>query len=159
MCRSSLLCRCYDSACIGVCIVVHGYTTLGELTCRCHSNLIIYPHLKLSSRQAVSTDSFDSLLPSVPICLCSYLSHSVQQLLVVLLGWFVRLDVSGCTAVVLWGVAFRICSKQHTASFCSYSLAFSPGDFLKSKWCNVTIVMTWLKRINVLFHQRDQISI
>ena len=29
LCRSSLLCRCYDSACICicVCIVVHGYTT------------------------------------------------------------------------------------------------------------------------------------
>ena len=29
LCRSSLLCRCYDSACICVCIVVHGYATNG----------------------------------------------------------------------------------------------------------------------------------
>ena len=27
LCRLSLLCRCYDSACIYVCIVGHGYTT------------------------------------------------------------------------------------------------------------------------------------
>ena len=27
LCRSSLLCRCYDSVCICVCIVGHGYTT------------------------------------------------------------------------------------------------------------------------------------
>ena len=29
LCRSSLLCRRYDSACICVCIVGHGYTTSG----------------------------------------------------------------------------------------------------------------------------------
>ena len=27
LCRSSLLCRCYDSGCICACIVGHGYTT------------------------------------------------------------------------------------------------------------------------------------
>ena len=33
LCRSSLLCRCYDSACIciWVCIVVHGYTTQEDI--------------------------------------------------------------------------------------------------------------------------------
>ena len=37
-----------------------------------------------------------------------YFSSSVWY---VLLGWFLRLEVSGCTAAVLLGVASRICSK------------------------------------------------
>ena len=30
-------------------------------------------------------------------------------------GWFVRWEVSGHTAAVLWGVASKICIKQHVA--------------------------------------------
>ena len=37
-------------------------------------------------------------------------SSSVPHVLFILLGWFYRWEVSGCTAVVLWGVASRICT-------------------------------------------------
>ena len=42
LCRSSLLCRRYDSACICVCIVVHGYTTFFRV-----GNFIDSTHMKL----------------------------------------------------------------------------------------------------------------
>ena len=40
-------------------------------------------------------------------------------------------------------------------------LLFSPGVLLKSKWCNHTVVLTWLllKRISILFYQKDNLSI
>ena len=47
--------------------------------------------------------------------------------------------------------------NNQAASWSSFHLAF----LLNSKWCNHTIVPTWLQlgRIPILFHQRDQISI
>ena len=36
---------------------------------------------------------------------------SVPHVFFVLLGWLLWWEVSGCTTVVLWGVASRICSK------------------------------------------------
>ena len=45
--------------------------------------------------------------------------------LICLLDWFLRLEASGYTAAVLWGVAFRICSRQHVAFLYTSHLAFS----------------------------------
>ena len=42
-----------------------------------------------------------------------------------------RLAVSGRTAVVLLGLASRICSKQHTVHLCSSHVVFSPSIRLK----------------------------
>ena len=56
--------------------------------------------------------------------ICSYFTSSAQQVLFILLGWFVRWKVSGRTAAVLWSSASRICSKQHTASLCSSHFFF-----------------------------------
>ena len=39
------------------------------------------------------------------------LSSSIQQVLFVLLGWFLWWEVSGCTVAILRVVASRICSK------------------------------------------------
>ena len=47
------------------------------------------------------------------LCVCPYFKNSTQHVLFVLLGWFVRSEVSGYTAAVLWDTAFRIRSKQH----------------------------------------------
>ena len=53
------------------------------------------------------------------------LSLLLQHVLFVLLWWFVRWEVSGCTVVVLKSVASKNCSKQHVAFLCSSHLAFS----------------------------------
>ena len=50
-----------------------------------------------------------------------------------------------------------ICSKQHAVSLCGSHLVFSKNFFLESKWCNHTVVLTWLQfgKIPALFHQRS----
>ena len=53
LCRSSLLCRRYDSACICVCIVGHGYTTLGTMELNGFSALPKTPALQESHHQIV----------------------------------------------------------------------------------------------------------
>ena len=52
--------------------------------------------------------------------------------------------------VLLW-------SNQHATSLCGLHLAFSPGISLESKWCNHTVILTWLQleRIPILFYQRS----
>ena len=73
LCRSSLLCRRYDSAyrCICVCIVGHGYTTIGSNSPSqsgpgSNSNEGIF-HIPESSKTGVSSLN----------CLMSYLGHSL----------------------------------------------------------------------------------
>ena len=61
-------------------------------------------------------------------------------LLHVLLRWFVRGEVSGHTTAVLQGVVFRICSKQHAASFYVTHLAFSSGVLSPS---GATVLQYW----------------
>ena len=62
-----------------------------------------------------------------------YFCSRTQHVLFILVGWFVRLEVSGYTAAVFWDAAFRICSKQHAASLRSSHFTFSPGLLFKSK--------------------------
>ena len=62
--------------------------------------------------------------------------------LFVLLGWFLRLEVSGSTAVVSWGIASRICPKLLVAFFCSSHLAYSLCILLASMWCIHAVVST-----------------
>ena len=64
-------------------------------------------------------------------CFFSIAQHTLLVFFV-LLGWFVRWEVSGWTAAVLTGGAFRICSKQHLAFLCNLAFFFqvfhrSPG--------------------------------
>ena len=81
---------------------------------------------------------------------------------------FSRLTWMICELAGKWLYSFcfgvydsRICSKQYAASLCRFQLALSPGVSLKSRWCNLTVVLTrlQLERILVLVHRRDQISI
>ena len=65
---------------------------------------------------------------------------SAEHILLVLHKLFVRWGVSGRTAAVLLHSTSRINSKQHTASFCSSYLTFSPNTSLKSSRCSHTIV-------------------
>ena len=55
-----------------------------------------------------------------------FLPSSSQYFLFVLLGYFVRLEVNGCTTAALWYVASRICSKEHVEFWCSPYLTVSP---------------------------------
>ena len=66
-------------------------------------------------------------------------------------------EVSGHTDGVLWSFASAICSKQHTAILWSSNLAFRSAVSAKSKWCNYTLVLTWLKlgRIPILSDRSD----
>ena len=73
----------------------------------------------------------------------SLLPSRTQHVLLVLLGWFVRWEVSGRTGAVLKHVTSRIYLKQHTESLCSSHLAFSVGVLLK--WCNYTVVLIQLQ--------------
>ena len=49
--------------------------------------------------------------------LLSSFCNSIKSQMFVLLGWFLRWEVSGCTTAVLW-----IYSKQHATSLCSSQL-------------------------------------
>ena len=49
------------------------------------------------------------------------------------LTWMV---VCGCTATVLWGVASKICFKQHVAFLCSSHSAFSPSSHFRVRMMN-----------------------
>ena len=73
-----------------------------------------------------------------------YFPSSALHVLFFLLGWFERWEASGCTAVVLLGVASRICSKQHIAFLRSSHLALSSVVSLESQRCYRTVVLTWL---------------
>ena len=73
-----------------------------------------------------------------------YFTNSDQHV-VVLLGWFLRWEASGCTAAVLLSAAFMIFSKWYPSFLCSSHLTFSPSVLLKSRWCSHTIVPTWLQ--------------
>ena len=81
---------------------------------------------------------------------------AVPHVWLILLGWFARREVSGCTAAVLWSASSRICLKQLTASLCSSHLVFSPSLSSKSRWCDHTVVVTRLQlgRIPVFNHKR-----
>ena len=61
----------------------------------------------------------------------------------------VRIEVSGCTAVVLWGVASRICSKQHVTFFYSSCRPFSPCCFVSvhavHPYSNIDTTTVWKK--------------
>ena len=85
-------------------------------------------------------------------------ANNAPYVLFVLFAWFLRWEVSGCTTVVLWGVASRIDSKQ----------AFSPYGLLVSIWCIHTVVIILLqfgkKSCFILldspdFHMIDNLSI
>ena len=83
-------------------------------------------------------------------------SSSPPHVLLVLLGWFVRWEVSGRKATVLWGVTSRICSEQHIASLSTSHLSLSPRISIESMWCS-----HWYNygiEEFILFYQRDQIS-
>ena len=66
-----------------------------------------------------------------------------------------RWETGGRTVAVLWGIARRIGSKQHTEFLCSSDLTFSPGISLKSMWCIHTVILTQpqLGRNPTLFYQ------
>ena len=81
--------------------------------------------------------------------------------LFILLGWFLRWEVSVLTIGVLWGVASRICSKQHAAFLWSSHLVFSLCISFVSMLCICTVVLTLpqLGKYSILSYERDQISI
>ena len=54
----------------------------------------------------------------------SSFSRNTQHVSLVILGWFVRWEVSSCTATFVVGAASNICSKQHIEFGCSSHLVF-----------------------------------
>ena len=66
-----------------------------------------------------------------------------------------------CRAALFWGVASRICSRQHAASLCSSYLPFFFCVLLASMWCIHIAARTQLqfRRNLVLFYQIDEIFI
>ena len=56
----------------------------------------------------------------------------LQHVLLVLLEWFRRWEISGPTAAVLWAVASWIYSKEREASFCTSNLTFFLQEFRQS---------------------------
>ena len=91
----------------------------------------------------------------------SYFSNSTLHVLFVLLVWFVRWEVSSCTAAVLWCIASRICSKQPVVFLSSSHLVFSSSILLASIWCNRIVVLSQPHsgRNLISFYLRDNISI
>ena len=99
--------------------------------------------------------------------LCPYFPNSAEY---ILLGWFARWVVSGCTTAVLLGASSRICSKQHATPLCSSHLAFSPGisfvvqlynssemattqknsHYILSEWSDLHIVVKLLRAVYAL---------
>ena len=66
----------------------------------------------------------------------------------VLLGWFIRWEVSGCTSVVLWCTASMICSKQYVVFLCNSHLAFSQRVSFESRW-GIHIVVPTLLQVTI----------
>ena len=62
----------------------------------------------------------------------------------ILFRWFLRLEVSGRTAVVSWIVASRICSMLLVAFLCSSRQGFSQYVLSASMWCIRTVVLIQL---------------
>ena len=97
------------------------------------------------------------------ICLCS--NNSIPQVLFVLLGWFLRWEVNGCTAVVSWGVAARICLISLVGFLCSSHLAFSQCVLsLVHPYSSTDTTAAWKKSHSISsdrldFHIIDSLSI
>ena len=53
-----------------------------------------------------------------------------------------RREIGNRKTAVLWGVASRICSKQHVAIVNSSHIDFSPSISLMSMWCDYAVVLT-----------------
>ena len=65
-----------------------------------------------------------------------------------------RWEVGGRTAVVLWGVASRICSGQHITFLCSSYLAFIcfVGVHVVHQYSNIDTVRAWIKSYFILLN-------
>ena len=74
-----------------------------------------------------------------------YFSWSAQYVLHILLGWFMRWEVNGSTATVLWGAASRTCLKQHAAFLCCSHLIFLSSCFIKVQVVQPIVVLIWLQ--------------
>ena len=87
----------------------------------------------------------------------SWLLHQCPTGLVHLTWMIVRWVIGGHTAIILWSVASRICSKQHAASLYHAYLIFSQSVWFKIKWFNHTIVWIWIQliRIPIWFYRGD----
>ena len=88
-------------------------------------------------------------------------SSSALHVLLFLLGLFLRWEAGSYTSAILWGIASRICSKQHATVLCSSYQAFSQCVLLAFMWCIHILVLTQLqlRRNPILFYWIDQISI
>ena len=85
-------------------------------------------------RVSVSTEEY---------CFCVHLCFSSSACLVRLTFMVLRWAVSGLTAAVLCGAAFKVCSKHYiTFLYCSH-LAFSPCVLLASLLYIHTVVLTF----------------
>ena len=84
-------------------------------------SLLVSQHLTIHVEESIKKISNEFM----PYC-------SVLQILSVILEWFVRWEVSDCTAIVLWHVDYRVCLKRHASSFSSSHLTFSFKYFCKS---------------------------
>ena len=92
----------------------------------------------------------------------AYFPSSAQHVWLVLLECFVWWEVSNRTAAAaaLKAAVSRTCLKQPGSSLWFFLLAFSLIVSLECKWCSRTLVLirVQLRRIQVLFYQRDLIS-
>ena len=86
---------------------------------------------------------------------CSCFSCSAYHILFVSLVRFIRKEAGKHTAAVLWVVASRTCSKQHTTLLCSSQLAFSICLLLTSLRCIHIEVWTQL----LLIYQKTDFHI
>ena len=141
------------------------------LTARTLSTLSLSLSLSLSLTSITLDISFDSITCPHRAKICTFFSsqlilrgnlpenfimslfllyQQLQQVLFVLLWVFVRWEVNGLTAVVLWGVASRICLKQHAVFLCRHKLAFSLCTFLKFMCCSHTTILKQLQTGNIL---------
>ena len=95
---------------------------------------------------------------------CSYFTSINQNVLFILLWWFVRWEAGGRTGAVLQGLASRICSKQHVAILCIFHVAFFCVSSV-SMWCIHFVTATaWKKSSFILlessnFHMITNLSI
>ena len=86
---------------------------------------------------------------------------SSGHVLLILLRWFARWEISGRTVPILKAAACGIYSEQHVTSLYCILLVSSPGILLKSKWWDHTVVPTQaqLGKIPFLFQNKNAIFI
>ena len=171
---------------VRVCVCIHTHThththtdTHARTHAHTHADIYLWSSLSLSRHPSLSSIAFGrtsrlhpvsiqarfilSLFWSANIgeslCRSSLEFSSAQHFFFPILGWFIRWEISGCTAAIMWLALSRICSKQRiTFLFCSH-LNFFSIYFVRIQevhlYSSTDTIAAWKKSCYILSERPD----